>query len=105
MLCAMQKTSLNNGQDGQTTNKMKTKITILALLLEGSAIAQPLLDPGFSPGFKLTVIHAAQQNGIGAGGGEIPFKGPGTFVTINPATGIKTTNLVTRPFQNFPNKP
>lgn len=87
---------------------MKTSLTIIGLLIAGSAIAGQfplMLDPGFSPGFRMTVTAAAQQNGLGPGGGAIPFRGPGIFVTINPATGIKTTNMMTTPFQNFPNKP
>ena len=104
MLCATQKTSLNNGRDGQITNNMKNSFAILTLLLAGSAIAGPLLDPGFSLGFQLTVIHAANQNGGGPGGGAIPFKAP-FYVITDPVTGVKTTNAVVTPFQNFPNKP
>lgn len=86
---------------------MKTSITILTLLLAGSAIAGPfpnLADLGFSPGFVGTVRAAADQNGLGPGGWARPFRQP-FYVTVNPVTGLRTTNAVVTPFQNFPNKP
>ncbi len=82
---------------------MKTKLTIIGLLLAGSVIGQPLLDPTFSVGFKRTVIDGAKLNGPAPGGGIRPFSAP--FYVITNAAGIKTTNAVVSPLQNFPNKP